>query len=46
MKKWIWLAIAALLVGGCNSLTHPPAEKEEVPAFNSQAPDGNASPFR
>ena len=46
MKKWFWLVVMTLLVGGCKSLTHPPAEKEEKPAFNSQAPNGEGNLFQ
>ena len=46
MKRWILLvALALFAVGGCKSMPSPPAEKEEKPAFGSQAPNGEASPF-
>jgi hypothetical protein len=46
MKRWLVFVVLAVVVGGCKSMSHPPKEKVEKPAFNSQAPDGNGSPFQ
>jgi PBP1b-binding outer membrane lipoprotein LpoB len=45
MRRWLVIAVLALVVGGCKSLPHPVQKEPEAPKNEPRVPNGELSPF-